>query len=294
MALCLANPFSFWAGRGKLLRTSRRWLRGGPHEADEYTESVTMFYATIARYYDAEHTDKTDDLILYSELADETGGPILDVGCGTGRVMFHLAQEGHVVHGIDSEYAMLERAKVKLNAFGHIRDKLRFHHGDVLTYDLGMRFKLALLSYNALMHFHTHEVQRALLKRLHEALEVDGLLVIDLPNAGDAFASPDSDAITLERSFVDAETGHLVMQQATSSLDRVEQLMRVNWIYDEITADGTLKRTLASVIFRHFFYSELSLLLEMCGFRIEDVYGSAERDPFEDGCERMIILARPV
>jgi SAM-dependent methyltransferase len=253
-----------------------------------------MFYATIARYYDAEHTDKTDDLALYSELAAAYGDPILDVGCGTGRVMFHLAQEGYTVHGIDSEYAMLERAKIKLDMFGHVRDKLRFHHADVLTHDFDTTFKMALLSYNALMHFHEQADQIALLTRLRGWLAADGLLVIDLPNAGEAFAAPDSDTITLERTFIDSESGHLVMQQATSYLDRVEQLMRVHWIYDEITGDGTLKRTLAPVIFRYFFYPEIALLLRATGFEVDAVYGSTDRDPFEDGCERMIIFAKPV
>lgn len=253
-----------------------------------------MFYATIARYYDAEHTDKTDDLAMYSALAAAYGGPVLDVGCGTGRVMFHLAQEGHTVHGIDSEYAMLERAKIKLNMFSHVRDKLRFHHGDVLTYDFDKRFKMALLSYNALMHFHHQDEQIALLERLHNVLEADGLLVIDLPNAGETFASPDSDAITLERTFVDSETGHLVMQQATSLLDRTEQLMHVNWIYDEVTEDGTLRRTVAPVVFRYFFYPEIALLLRLTDYEVEAVYGDTEQGPFEDGCERMIVFARPL
>ena len=61
---------------------------------------MTNFYATIARYYDSEHSDKTEDLVLYSELAEEFGDPILIVGSGTGRLMLHLAQEGYEVHGI--------------------------------------------------------------------------------------------------------------------------------------------------------------------------------------------------
>lgn len=253
-----------------------------------------MFYATIARYYDAEHTDKTDDLAMYSDLAAAHGGPVLDVGCGTGRIMFHLAQEGYMTHGIDTEYQMLERARIKLNMFGHVRDRLRFHHGDVLTYDFETTFKLVLLSYNALMHFHEQEEQIALLKRLRGLLDDDGRLIIDLPNAGEAFAAPDSDTLTLERTFVDAETGHLVMQQATSALDRVQQLMHVNWIYDEVTGEGIMHRTLAPVIFRYFFYPELRLLLRVSGFEVESVYGSTELDPFEDGCERLIVFAQPV
>lgn len=251
------------------------------------------FYATIARYYDAEHTDKTDDLAMYGALAEEYGGPILDVGCGTGRVVFHLAQEGHVIHGIDSEYDMLERAKMKLDVFSHVRDKLMFYHGDVLTYQMDKRFKMALLSYNALMHFHTQDEQLALLRRLREWMTPDGLLVIDLPNAGEVFASQDTNALTLERTFIEPETGHLVMQQATSYLDRTQQLMQVTWIYDEIDEDGVVHRTVAPVVFRYFFYSEISLLLKQTGFRVEAAYGDTERGEFEDGCERMIVLARP-
>jgi SAM-dependent methyltransferase len=252
------------------------------------------FYATIARYYDAEHIDKTDDLAMYSELVEEYGGPILDVGCGTGRVVFHLAQEGYVTHGIDSEFEMLERAKMKLDVFSHIRDKLMFYHGDVLTYQMDKRFKMVLLSYNALMHFHTPHEQLALLRRLREWMLPDSLLVIDLPNAGETFASQDTDAITLERSFIEPETGHMVMQQASSYLDRVQQLMQVTWIYDEIDEDGVVRRTVAPVVFRYFFFSEISLLLDLTGFRVEATYGDTERGPFEDGCERMIVLARPV
>jgi SAM-dependent methyltransferase len=254
---------------------------------------MSGFYATIARYYDAENADKTDDLIFYAELAEEYGGPILDVGCGTGRVVFHMAQEGHVTHGIDSEYDMLERAKMKLNAFAHARDKLTFYQGDVLTFDIDKKFKMILLSYNALMHFHTQEEQIALLRRLRDWMLPDGVLVIDLPNAGETFASPDTDAITLERTFMEPETGHMVMQQSVSYLDRVQQLMDVTWIYDELTEDGIVIRTVAPVIFRYIFYSELTLLLKHTGFDVDEVYGDYEGGAFENGCERMIVVAKP-
>ncbi len=255
---------------------------------------MSGFYATIARYYDAENADKTDDLVFYSELAEEYGAPILDVGCGTGRVVFHLAQEGYLTHGIDSEYDMLERAKLKLNAFAHARDKMMFYQGDVLTYDLDKQFKLILLSYNALMHFHSQDEQLALLRRLRGWMAPDGVLVVDLPNAGEMFASPDTDAVTLERTFMEPETGHMVMQQSVSFLDRVQQLMEVTWIYDEVTDEGVVLRTVAPVIFRYIFYSELTLLLKLTGFEVDEAYGDYIGGAFENGCERLIVVAKPI
>lgn len=254
---------------------------------------MTAFYETIARYYDAEIGAKTDDLAMYSRLANEHGGPAFDVGCGTGRVLLHLAQEEIQAHGIDDSPQMLARLDNKLKAMPHLQEYVTYTQGDVLDYSDDTQYKLVLLTYNALMHFHTQHEQIALLERLHALTAEDGLLVLDLPNAGEIFATQDTDALLLDRRFIEPETGHLVMLQSTSYLDRATQLLEVQWIYDEITADGTVKRLFAPHILRYIFYPEAKLLLERCGFEIVGVYGNTEGDPFEDGCERMIIYATP-
>jgi len=251
------------------------------------------FYVTIARYYDAEHQDKTDDLLMYNELAAEYGSPIFEVGAGTGRVMFHLAKAGYEVDGIDIEPAMLDRARQQADATPSLKKYLTFIQDDVLKYKTDKKYPLVLIPYNGLMHFHDQQQQLKVLSRLHDLIAADGLLVLDLPNPADAFAAQDSDAMIFEKTFLEPDSGHLVMQYSVSSLDRTDQLMRINWIYDEVSGDGTVKRTVAPVIFRFFFYSEVRLLLQLSGFTVEAVYGSPELDPYEDGCERMIIFARP-
>ena len=253
------------------------------------------FYAQIARYYDAEHRDKSDDLAFYERLVAARGpGPLLEIGCGSGRALFHLAQRLPDVQGVDREEAMLARARRRLaHSSAELQGRIRLHHADALQLEPGQRYKYLLLSYNCLMHFHTQDSQLALLRRLHGWLLPEGLLAIDLPNAGEAFASEDSEALALERCFHDPETGHLIMQQASSRLDRATQLMHTTWVYDEIDGDGAVRRTLAPVVFRHFFLSELRLLLRLCGFSVEACHGGYDREPFEDGCERMIVLASP-
>jgi SAM-dependent methyltransferase len=253
---------------------------------------MTSFYATIARYYDSEHYDKEEDYPLYSELAEEMGSPILIIGSGTGRLMIHLAEEGHTVHGIEIEQAMLERAQHKRDALPHLKNRLFFHHGDALKFSLDMPFPLVIIPYNTLMHFLSLEEQKALLKRARGALAPGGLVVIDLPNAGEAFASQDTEAVILERTFLERETGHLVMQHSVSRLDRVEQVMYVTWIYDEVRADRVVERTLVPMTIHYFFLSEIRLLLEACGFEVDAVYGDFDRSPFEDGAPRMVVLAK--
>lgn len=252
------------------------------------------FYSTVARFYDAENADKTDDIAFYEELAEEYDGAILDVGCGSGRVVLPLATGGLIVHGIDNNHAMLQRAYDRITLQPDAYNTLTLHEGDVLTTDIAdIQFGMILLTYNMLMHFHKQDHQLNLLRRMRELIADDGVLVIDLPNAGEMFATPDSDAVTLERTFIEPETGHMVMQQAVSTLDRATQFMRVQWIYDEITGDGTVKRTIAPTVFRYFFPYEVQLLLMLTGFHVEHIYGDVDSSPYEDGCPRMIILATP-
>lgn len=255
---------------------------------------MSTFYTSAARFYDAETGDKTDDLQMYSRLAAQHEGDILDVGCGTGRVLIHLAQAGYQVHGIDRDSSMLGRLAHKLKGMPHLQDSIGYVNADVLDYSYEREFALILLSYNALMHFQEQASQIALLRRLRGWLANAGLLVIDLPNAGDVFASQDTDALILERTFLEPESGHLVMLQSVSWLDRVMQVLHVDWIYDEMDDEGRVKRMIAPHRLRYFFQPELALLLKLCGFGVEAVYGDTAWGPFEDGCERMIVLARPV
>jgi len=251
---------------------------------------MTDFYDTIARYYDAENAHFTDDLPLYSELAANTNAPILDIGCGSGRVCLHLAQEGHHVTGVDTSAQMLAFAQRKIDALPHLADALKLVQSDVMDFSQG-EYGLILLPYNALMHFTSAEMQINLLRHLRSLLADDGLIVIDLPNAGEAYAAEDEAGIVLERTFIEPDTGHLVMQQSVSTLNRAERLLDVNWIYDEILADGIVKRTIAPLELRYVFPSELLLMLRLCELSLQETFGDYDQNPFGDGAERFIVLA---
>lgn len=252
------------------------------------------FYSTVARYYDAENAGKTDDVELFLSLNEEYSGAVLDVGCGSGRVVLPLAEQGIRVHGIDNNAPMLALAHEKLDANPDAYSTLSLQEGDILTAELPpMRFGMVLLSYNMLMHFHQQPQQIRLLERLRAVIADEGVLVIDLPNSADAYLTPDSDDISLERIFINPQSGNRVMQQAVHSLDRATQFMRITWIYDEILEDGQIRRTIAPTVFRYFFPYEVQLLLRLAGFRVAQMYGDADGTPYEDGCPRMIFLAVP-
>lgn len=248
-------------------------------------------YEIIARFYDPENADLTDDLALYSELASEIGGPVLDMGCGTGRVMFHLAQEGYRTVGVDLSEAMLRRGRRKLDALANLKPLVTFVYGDALTADLPGPFNLIIVPYNTFMHFGGQPNQIAALRHARDLLAEDGQLVLDLPNAGEMFGTQDTGAVVLERSFIEPESGHLVMQQSVSTVDRAAQYLHITWIYDEIGENGVVQRTTVPQALRCVLLGEMDLMLAAVGLSRVEVYGDYNRSPFEDGCPRMIVLA---
>jgi SAM-dependent methyltransferase len=249
-----------------------------------------IFYESIARYYDAENQHFTADLAFYEALAEEHGSPILDVGCGTGRVNLHLAQAGYPTVGVDSSAEMLAIARRKIQAVPHLADHARLVQSDILAFQAGC-YPLILLPYNALMHFTTPALQRQVMTQLASLLSDDGIIALDLPNAGEAYAAEDMGGIVLERTFIEPITGHVVMQQSVSYIERATQLLNVTWIYDEILPDKTLKRTLEPLTLRYVFPTELEWLLALAGLRIEEQFGDYDQAPFAEGSPRLIVLA---
>jgi SAM-dependent methyltransferase len=257
-----------------------------------HLQPMAYFYDTIARYYDPENDDVTDDLALYSDLAAELDGLILDVGCGTGRVMFHIAGEGHNVHGIDKSPEMLARARRRMQGRPDLRERCTLIEGDILTNTLPASYDLIILPYNTFMHLTGDGQQVEALRRLAGVLENIGQIVIDLPNAGEHFAAADDGAVHLERSFVEPETGHYVMQQSVARLDRTAQLQHITWMYDEIDAQGIIKRTIAPQTLRYVFPGEMLLMLELAGLTLVERYGDYDGSPFEGDCPRMLVVAK--
>jgi SAM-dependent methyltransferase len=251
-------------------------------------------YTLFARYYDLENADLTEDLPFWLELAETYGDPILELGCGTGRVLLPLARRGHALTGIDNSPEMLARLEDKLAAARDMGGKgdrpvaPTVIHADMTDFTLAGNFRLALIPYNTFMHLLSPELQVSTLKCVRRHLQPGGALALDLPNPGEAYAGQEQ-GLKLERTFKDGERP--VQQFSSVSIDRAAQLAHVTWLYDSVGPDGTLQRTTIPLTMRYTFPAEMSLLLEKCGFRLRHLYGDYDRSPFADGSARMVVVA---
>jgi len=249
-------------------------------------EHAMDVYGKLARFYDLQHADLTADQVFYLHFARQAGGPVLEVGCGTGRLMLPLLEAGIDVTGIDSSPAMLAVTRGKLG------DRVPLIEGDMRTAKLPRHYALIIISINTFMHLLTTDDQLQALKNLARHLAPGGQLIIDLP-AGDELAHQDPDArLTLEQTFLDPETGHRIMKLVASRIDWATQRQEVTYVYDELLEDGGVRRTVVPMTLRHVFRYELALLLDKAGYGLEALYSDYDLSPYGDGGPRMIAVAQ--
>lgn len=245
----------------------------------------------FARFYDLDYEPFQDDVALYLGFAERTGGPLLELGCGTGRLLLPLARAGFSITGVDMSPRMLEVAQAKVDAAG-LDDQITLVQADMREVNLPQQYRLAFIAINSFMHLVTLEDQLAALRTWRKLLLPGGLLLIDVDNPDPRHLLEADGRLDLQGRWFDPDTGATVLKHMSRTLDAARQLQHVLFIYDEVFPDGQVRRTLAPFQARYLYRYEGELLLNKAGFTPEQVYGSYDLDPYGSDSERMIFVAR--
>jgi SAM-dependent methyltransferase len=246
-------------------------------------------FDALARYYDWEHADYDVDVPLYLDFARRTGGPILEVACGSGRLLAPLLELGHHVTGIDSSGPMLERARRALGSAG-LLGRATLQQADARRFSLGKQFQLAVYGLDSFGLLQTIDDQVAALQQIREHLVPGGLLILDLSNGNGRGAEP-TDEIVLQYDGADPESGQPLSKWTARSTDHGEQVDHYTYFYDEVGSDALVRRSVVRLDLRYFGRFELELLLQQAGLVPEAFYGSYDLAPFAAGSERLIAVA---
>lgn len=250
-------------------------------------------YETLARFYDLEHEAITADVDMYLNFAHRCGSPILELGCGTGRVLVPLARAGYEITGLDNSPAMLARSRQRLTAQSpQVRARVNLIRADVRDFALAQRYTLAVFALNGFMHLLSLEDQLRALRCTYRHLVPGGKFILDLPHISTSLLVSSDERVAVHDEHRDPETGLPIYKWVTGSVDQAHQFQHVRFMYDQVQPDGVVKRTAVNFTLRYFFRYEVELLLDKAGFEVEGLYGSYELDAYEDPCERMLFVAR--
>ena len=225
------------------------------------------------------------DVDFYLAQARKTGGPVLDLACGTGRVAFPLAQVGFEVIGLDRSPAMLAIARAKQQTSGLA--KLKFLRGNMARFDLRRRFGLALVAYRAFQHLLTPKEQRSSLECIRRHLRRRGRLIVHLFDPRLEYCVPGAPLLNTERPPAhDPATQRDVRVELTSrTTDPVTQTFSETWHWS-VSRRGAVVETHDDVLRLRWTYRyEMRYLLELSGFQVLAEYSDFKRSPPRYGAE---------
>lgn len=254
---------------------------------------MATFFDDLARFYDLDHALVRADVDMYRQFAAQSGSPILELGCGTGRIALPLARDGHEVAAVDISSAMLAALQAKLaQEPPAVAARVQVIQADMRRLALGREFVLAICPLNTFMHMSTQADQLAALGSAYRHLAPGGRLIVDVASPLAMLMIPAGEALSLQAEWRD-EAGSRTVQKFTSvRFDQARQMQYITLIYDKVAADGSVKRSTLRTELRYVFRFEMQLLLERAGFTVEDVYGSPDLEPYEALSESMIFVAR--
>jgi cyclopropane fatty-acyl-phospholipid synthase-like methyltransferase len=246
-------------------------------------------YDLIAPFYDLEHAHFDEDLNLYTNFAELCGSPVLELACGSGRLLVPLAREGYELTGVDSSARMLKLAQEALEQAG-VAAQCTLVQESMSTLHLGQKFRLAFIALGSFGHVCSRQEQRQTLATVRNHLTSNGKFILDISNADARYMEHLSGQV-LHQGTWQREDGALLSHLVSPASSPTKHLLELTHFYEEHQQGEAVRRTVITTHLYLFERNEVELLLEEAGFRITDVYGDYELNPYEHDSPRMIFIA---
>ncbi|WP_033091573.1 class I SAM-dependent methyltransferase [Nocardia seriolae] len=244
-----------------------------------------------AAYYDL-FTDWRRDTDFFTTVARRIGGPILELGCGTGRITIPIAQAGIDIDGID---IAPERLRIARQAAERLSPTtpVRFFPADIRKFSLDNTYRLALFPYRVLQELTTTTDKIDCLRCVHDHLDRGGFVLVDnyCPSVAYLATDPDSCTTTSEKHGPAGE--HIRRTQRVISRDHANQTQQLEVVYDITHPDGSTEHLVIPYRTSSMFRLELEHLLARCGFTVTEIWGGYEFQDFgDDPPGELIVLAQ--
>jgi len=241
-------------------------------------------YAFVAELYDHVGPYRSrPDVAFFLNEAVNAGSPVVELGCGTGRVLIPIARAGVEIVGVDSSSNMLSVCRERLGREpGAVQSRVRLVQADMRHFDIDGRFTLATIPFRPFQHLLTVEDQLACLAAIRRHLVDGGRLILDIFNpALDALVNgPVGQEHGEEAEFSMPDGRRVVRRQKTVATNRFTQVNDFELIYYVTHPDGRQERLVHAFSMRYFFRFETEHLLARSGFEVEQVYADYDKSPY--------------
>ncbi|HXW56677.1 MAG TPA: class I SAM-dependent methyltransferase [Candidatus Cybelea sp.] len=253
-------------------------------------------YAVSARYYDAAYAAaRLPDLAFYVDLARSVGGPVLEIGCGTGRVLLPIARAGVRIHGLDRSRAMLDVLKEKLaREPQQVQSRVALHSDDLREVRLNRQFPLIIMPFRPLQHMHTIEDQLAALETVTLHLGERGQFAFDVfsPRFDSLLSGIGEERFEMEWP-AEGRPGTIVRRvYRKDSVDQIHQRFSGVFIYRFYEGERIVREETAPLDMTWFTYPQLRLLFLLSGLQPVEEYGSFAKAPLDNSSPEMIFVLR--
>jgi SAM-dependent methyltransferase len=249
--------------------------------------------ANLAALYDAFEFDA--DLPLYLDLAHAQGRKVLEVACGSGRILLPLVRAGFAVVGVDVSPHMLALAQEKLVTEPGGAGRAHLVHADMRDFRLAEDdFDLAILAVKSFSYLTEREDQLRCLRTIGAHLRPGGLLVLDLLHPRPEWVGAAQGSMREDLVQEVAERGYTLSRvESVVTTDLARQLRVIRSAYEVIDDRGSIiEKRFVEWPFRWTYRFEAEHLLERAGLDLEAVYGGYQREPFSSSSAAMLFLAR--
>ncbi len=241
-------------------------------------------YAFVADLYDhvVPYRERSD-VAFFVNAAREAGSPVLEAGCGTGRVLIPTARAGIEIVGLDFSPHMLAICRERLLAEpGEVQGRTELVQADMRDFDLGRTFTLTTIPFRPFQHLMTVNEQLACLTSIRRHLVEGGALILDLFNPSiDALANdPIGEEFREEPEFEMPDGRRVIRRHKRVACDRARQVNDVELIYDITHPDGRTERLVHAFPFRYLFRFEAEHLLARAGFEVVHLYADYDKSPY--------------
>lgn len=235
--------------------------------------------------YHAHHSRQLEDLSFWLRLAQRYGSPILELGCGTGRIFSPLFQAGYPITGLDNDRAMLDF----ICCGWEEKNRPALIHADMTTFHLAQVFHLVLLPCNTFSTL-TAVQQRQTLVCIRHCLIRSGVFATSLPNPQLLKRLPKESAAEVEEIFPHPADGEPV--QVSSAWRRTRATFQLEWHYDHLLPDGRVERISARL--NHSLENVNVFIQEFhqAGFSEIEIFGDFDESPYTDHSPNLILVAK--